>query len=131
MNKQNKIFYNNEMLNKNRHTKKIKKLTKNDNTNDKDKYIKLMNDFYDSNLNINDFTDDDFNEVIHDFQNDLKDSGYDGNGDLDNIYWFIKGLKLPPRHFVLRVPLDKLPLKIFLFVLPSQVYHLSFFFLAR
>lgn len=34
------------------------------------------------------------------------------------------------RHFVLRVPLDKLPLKIFLFVLTtSQVYHLSFFFL--
>ena len=59
MNKQNKIFYNNEM--------DKKKINNKANNNDKDKYIKLMNDFYDSNLNINDFTDDDFNDIINDF----------------------------------------------------------------
>ena len=82
----NQVFYNNEM-----DKKKIKR--KQINTNDKDKYIKLMNDFYDFNLTTNDFINENFNDVINDFQNDLKESGYDGNSDLNNMHWFIKGLK--------------------------------------
>ena len=44
------------------------KMLKNKKANDKDKYIKLMNDFYDFNLTTNDFSNENFNDVINDFQ---------------------------------------------------------------
>ena len=37
------------------------------NINDKKAYIKLMNNFYDSNLTTNDFKDDEFNDIVSDF----------------------------------------------------------------
>ena len=82
--KQNQFFNNNKKMS---------------NINDKENYIKLMNNFYDSDLTTNDFNDYEFSDIVNDFIDDLKDSGYDGNSDLNNMYWFIKGLKLPPPSF--------------------------------
>ncbi|MBQ8206642.1 MAG: hypothetical protein IJZ77_04190 [Bacilli bacterium] len=55
-----------------------------------------MNNFYDSDLTTNDFKDYEFSDIVNDFIDDLKDSGYDGDNDLNSMKWFIKGLKLPP-----------------------------------
>ena len=79
--KQNQFFNNNKKMS---------------NINDKENYIKLMNDFYDSDLTTNDFNDDEFDDIVSDFINDLTEAGYDGNNDLNSMKWFIKGLKLPP-----------------------------------
>ena len=86
-NKTQKQFFNNyEMKPKDKRT----------NDNDKQNYIDLMNNFYDSDLTTDDFNNDEFNDIVSDFINDLTEAGYDGNNDLNSIYWFIKGLKLPP-----------------------------------